>query len=242
MAFLLTFLAGLSTLIGVLPIFIKFKNQEKIISASLAFAAGVMLCVSIIDLIPESIIMLRNNFNGISIILLSFLFIIVGIITSSSIDKYLPTINYSSLYKVGLISMLAIILHNIPEGIATFISTTKDTSLGISLATSIALHNIPEGISISIPIYYATKSKKKAIIYTLISALSEPLGALLTYLFLLPFISDTLLGILFSLIAGIMLHISLTELLPEASSYKYSKLTKTFFGIGIIFMLLKVLI
>lgn len=138
--------------------------------------------------------------------------------------------------------MLAIILHNIPEGIATFISTTKDTSLGISLATSIALHNIPEGISISIPIYYATKSKKKAIIYTLISALSEPLGALLTYLFLLPFISDTLLGILFSLIAGIMLHISLTELLPEASSYKYSKLTKTFFGIGIIFMLLKVLI
>ena len=97
----------------------------------------------------------------------------------------MPTTNKENLYRVGIISMLAIILHNIPEGIATFISTTKDTSLGISLATSIAFHNIPEGISISIPIYYSTKSKTKAILYTFISALSEQIGAILTYLFLL---------------------------------------------------------
>ena len=242
MAFLLTSLAGLSTMLGIIPIFIKIKNKDKVIASSLAFASGVMLSVSITDLIPESIHMLKNYFNGQIVILLSFIFMLIGIITSSLIDKYLPTINYQNLYRVGIISMLAIILHNIPEGIATFISTTKDTSLGISLATSIALHNIPEGISISIPIYYSTKSKFKALFYTFISALSEPIGAILTYLFLLPLITDTLLGLLFSFIAGIMLQISLMELLKESLNYNYKQQTKLFFLIGIIFMLLKIFI
>lgn len=242
MAFFLTTLAGLSTMIGIIPIFIKIKNKDKIVSASLAFASGVMLCVSITDLIPESIAMLNNYYTGFLVVLLSFIFVILGIIISSLIDKYLPTKTEGTLYRVGIISMLAIILHNIPEGIATFISTTKDTSLGISLATSIAFHNIPEGISISVPIYYSTKSKSKAFIYTFISALSEPLGAIITYLFLLPLVNDILLGLLFSLIAGIMLQISLTELLPESINYNYPKLTKIFFIIGIIFMLLKMFI
>ena len=242
MAFLLTSLAGLSTMIGVIPIFIKLKNKDKIIASSLSFASGVMLCVSIIDLIPESMEMLKNFYTGPMLILVIFICILLGIITSSLIDKYLPTTNYESLYRVGIISMLAIILHNIPEGIATFISTTKDTSLGISLATSIALHNIPEGISIAIPIYYSTKSKTKALGYTFMSALSEPLGAILTYLFLLPFVNDVLLGLLFSFIAGIMLQISLTELLPESLSYNYKNNTKIFFIIGILFMLLKIFI
>lgn len=242
MAFLLTSLAGLSTMIGVIPIFIKLKNKDKIIASSLSFASGVMLCVSIIDLIPESMEMLKNFYTGPILIFIILLFIILGIITSSLIDKYLPTTNYESLYRVGIISMLAIILHNIPEGIATFISTTKDTSLGISLATSIALHNIPEGISIAIPIYYSTKSKTKALGYTFVSALSEPLGAILTCLFLLPFVNDILLGLLFSFIAGIMLQISLTELLPESLSYNYKNNTKIFFLIGILFMLLKIFI
>lgn len=242
MAFLLTTLAGFSTILGVIPILFKIKNKDNIIVSSLSFASGVMLCVSITDLIPESIIMLNNYFNGISVILLSFAFIILGIIISSLIDKYLPTKVNDNLYKVGIISMLAIILHNIPEGIATFISTTKDTSLGISLATSIALHNIPEGISISIPIYYSTKSKFKALFYTFLSALSEPLGAIITYLFLLPYVNNILLGLLFSFIAGIMIQISLTELLKESISYNKPTLTKVFFLIGIIFMLLKVFI
>ena len=241
-SFLLTSLAGLSTMIGVIPIFIKIKNKDKIIAASLSFASGVMLCVSITDLIPESINMIRGYYSGLVVVILSFLFILIGVAASCLVDKYLPTINYQSLYRVGIISMLAIILHNIPEGIATFISTTKDTSLGFSLATSIAFHNIPEGISISIPIYYSTRSKFKACGYTFISALSEPLGAVLTYLFLLPFVSDILLGLLFSFIAGIMLQISLTELLPEAISYKESFITKLFFVVGFIFMLLKVFI
>ena len=242
MAFLLTTIAGLSTMIGIIPIFIKIKNERIIIASSLAFASGVMLCVSITDLIPESITMLNNYFNGFKVILLSFIFIVLGIIISSLIDKYLPTKTEETLYRVGIISMLAIILHNIPEGIATFISTTKDTSLGISLATSIALHNIPEGISISVPLYYSTKSKSKAIGYTFISSLSEPLGAIITYLFLLPFINAILLGVLFSFIAGITLQISLTELLKESFDYNYPNLTRIFFIIGIIFMLLKIFI
>ena len=244
MAFLLTSIAGLSTLIGTIPIFIKFKNNNKIICSSLAFASGVMICVSITDLIPESIKMLRTHFNSLITITLSFLFILIGILISTLISKFIPdnTNKYytnTNLYKVGIISMLAIIIHNIPEGIATFISTTKSSSLGISLTIAIALHNIPEGISISVPIYYSTKSKLKALMYTLISALSEPLGAIITYLFLLKYINNIILGLMFSLIAGLMLQISLIELIPESINKNYPKLTKTFFIIGIIFMLLK---
>ena len=124
MAFFLTTLAGLSTMIGIIPIFIKITNKDKIIASSLAFASGVMLCVSITDLIPESITMLNNYFNGFSVVTLSFIFVVIGIIISSLIDKYIPTNNKENLYRVGIISMLAIILHNLPEGIATFISTT----------------------------------------------------------------------------------------------------------------------
>ena len=244
MAFLLTTLAGLSTMLGVVPIFIKLKDENQIITASLAFAAGVMSCVSITDLIPESILMLENYYSGFITVVLVFLFLMIGIVVSSFIDKAFPSTpvisnSHVSLYKVGIISMVAIILHNLPEGIATFISTTKDTSLGISLAVAIALHNIPEGISISVPIYYSTKSKMKAIFYTFISAMSEPLGAILTYLFLFPFINNVVLGLLFAFIAGIMIQISLTELIPAAQNYSYPKITKIFFIIGVMFMLVK---
>jgi len=243
MAFILTTLAGLSTLLGLIIIFLKIKRKDIIVCASLAFAAGVMLCVSITDLIPESLNMLRVNYNGPLVIMLSFIFILIGILISNFIDKTLPTFNESTqhqgLFKIGIISMIAIIIHNIPEGIATFVSTTKDTSLGISLAIAIALHNIPEGISIGIPIYYSTNSKFKAFIYTFISALSEPFGAIITYLFLYPFITDTILGMLFSLIAGIMMQISICELIPGSKKYQYKNIFNISFLIGILFMLLK---
>lgn len=240
MAFLLTIIAGLSTMLGTIPIFIKLKNENRIISGALAFAAGVMLCVSVTDLIPESLNMLRG-YNDVVMVSLCFLFILVGIIISTVIDKTLPTGSNDSLYKVGIISMLAIIIHNIPEGIATFISTTKSVSLGLSLTLAIALHNIPEGISISVPIYYSTKSKLKAFLYTLVSALSEPLGAVITYLFLFKFVNNMMLGLLFSVIAGIMIQISLMELLPTSVSYNNKGVTKLFFLLGVIFMLLKFL-
>jgi len=243
MAFLLTILAGLATVLGCIPIFVRLKNEGKIIAGSLSFAAGVMICVSITDLVPEAINMLEVNYNGLVTVILVFSFMIVGMVISSLIGNRVSTDDKGiSLYKVGIISMIAIILHNIPEGIATFISTTKDTSLGISLAIAIAMHNIPEGISISVPIYYATRSRLKAFGYTFISGLSEFLGALLTYLFLLPLINDVVLGLLFAVIAGIMLHISFVELLPTSSSYKDDNITKVFFVVGIIFMLLKFMV
>ncbi len=241
MAFLLTIIAGLSTLIGTIPIFIRIKNIDKFIAASLSFASGVMICVSITDLLPETINMLKKYYNGITVITLTFISLMIGITLSSFLEKNISTTKTKkhSLYKVGIISMIAIIMHNIPEGIATFITTTTHKSLGISLSLAIAFHNIPEGITIAIPIYYSTNNKTKAFTYTLISALSEPIGALLAYLFLLPYINNILLGIIFAIIAGLMIQISTKELLPTSINYNYTKTTKIFFIIGIIFMLLK---
>lgn len=246
LAFLLTFIAGFSTMIGVLVIFIKKKNHDKIVMASLAFAAGVMITVSVTDLVPESLVLLSNNLSKITTIIISFLGLLLGIVISMIIDYYLPDklsqdTKDKSLFKVGIISMIAIILHNLPEGIATFVATSSDVKLGLSLAIAIAMHNIPEGISISVPIYYSTGSRKRAIFYTLVSALSEPLGALLAFIFLKNFINDTVLGILFSLIAGIMLQISFCELLPTAGRYNKKKYLLLFFVIGVIFMLFKFL-
>lgn len=239
MAFLLTFLAGLSTMIG--TIFIGKKNSNNVILSSLSFAAGVMICVSITDLIPESILLISDNLHSIPTILISFLGVVLGVIISMLIDYYLPDNDKSNnkLYRVGFISMIAIIIHNIPEGIATFMATNSDISLGLSLALAIAMHNIPEGISISVPIYYSTSSKKKALLYTGISALSEPFGALLAYLFLKNIMNDLILGILFSVIAGIMLQISFSELLPSARRYNDNKRLIIFFIIGTLFMLIK---
>lgn len=230
-AFILPLIAGLSTMIGTVLIFFKFKNTHKIILSSLAFAAGVMIMVSLTDLIPESLKLLKLYFYPFPSWIIMFIFIVIGILISMAIDKYLPS-NNDKLYKVGIISMLAIVLHNIPEGIATFMATTSDINLGISLTLAIAFHNIPEGISISIPIYYATKSKFKAFNYTLVSALSEPFGALLAFIFLQRFMNNFILGILFAMIAGIMIHISIYELIPTSFKYKNHKLTFTFIFIG----------
>ena len=220
-------------MIGTILIFFKFKNTNKIILSSLAFATGVMITVSLTDLMPESLNLLKTYFYPFPAIIIMFIFFVVGILISMAIDKYLPS-NTDRLYKVGIISMLAIILHNIPEGIATFMATTSNINLGISLTLAIAFHNIPEGISISVPIYYATKSKSKAFIYTLISALSEPFGALIAFIFLKQFINNFILGILFSMIAGIMVNISIYELLPTSFKYKNKGLSILFIIIGIL--------
>lgn len=245
LAFLLTIAAGLSTMIGCIPIFFRKISPNKIIPAALAFASGVMITVSITDLLPES----YQEFSLLSTIprlLLIAIFFVVGVIFSMLIDKYFPDqieeTNKKGLYRIGAITMIAIILHNIPEGIATFMVTSSDTRLGISLALAIALHNIPEGISISIPIYYATKNKKRALLYTFISGISEPFGALLTYLFLRNFITSTVMGCLFAIIAGIMTHIACYELLPTAKKYKKRKILLAFFLLGSFVMIINALL
>ena len=233
-AFILTIVSGLSTMIG--SIFIFKKKNENIIIASLAFPSGVMFTVSLTDLIPESYNLLINIFPKFPSFIYMLIFVVSGILFSMFIDKYIPTDN--NLYRVGVFAMLAIIIHNIPEGIATFMATNTNIVLGISLTIAIALHNIPEGISISIPIYYATNSKFKAIFYTFISAVSEPFGALLTYLFLSNYINDRIMGFLFGVIAGIMIHISMYELLPTSKSYNKLNITYLFFLLGAILMII----
>jgi len=242
-AFILSFLAGASTLLGTIPILFKIKNKEHLIASSLSFAAGVMICVSFTDLIPEASHLLHQIFKPFPAIIFLFIFFTIGVIFSMMIDKFFPTkenkqIKNQKLYRIGIVSMLAIILHNLPEGIATFLSASENRSLGLALTIAIALHNIPEGISISIPVYYSTGSRKKAFFYTLISGLSEPLGAFGAYLFLSPFVNDFIMSILFCFIAGIMIHISIYELLKESKSYHYPFSTFFFFLFGFIFMLL----
>lgn len=235
-AFLLSTMAGISTLIGFLFIFIK-KDRKKLISSALGFASGVMFTVSITDLIP-------NSFNLINTSIIYKLFLILianltGIFLSSIIDTKVEKKSQNSpkLYKLGIMTMLVIMMHNIPEGIATFITTTNNTKLGIILTIAIALHNIPEGISISIPIYYSTKSKFKAFIYTFISSLSEPFGALISYLFLSKYINNTILGVIYSIISGMMINISINELYKESKNYN-KKLTFVYFMIGSLIMIL----
>ncbi len=240
--FILTTLAGLATMIGTIPIFVKFKNQDKLIASACAFASGVMVCVSIFDLIPESFNYLRNNYNGILLIVIIFIALMIGVIISMILDKTVDKYSEgNSLFKVGILSMIAIILHNIPEGIVTFIVSNKNIMLGLSICIAIALHNIPEGISIAIPIYYSTKSKFKAILYTLISALSELVGAIITYLFIGKYVNDMVLGLLFSFIAGIMIQISFSKLLPTGKDYN-NKSARLFFVIGFIFMIISLLL
>ena len=235
-AFIVTMIAGLSTLIGIIPIYINFKNTNKLICISLAFAAGVMVSVSYFSLIPESFSLLKTNLNASLTFILIIIFIFLGIFLSNFLDKIFNHLN-NKLYKIGIINTFALILHNIPEGILTFSTTSTNISLGLTLAISIMFHNIPEGISISIPIYYSTNSKKKAFFYTFISGFSEVLGAILTYIFLYRFINNCFIGIMLSLTTGIMLYISLIELLPNSLEYNYKKTSYISFIIGFIFMM-----
>ncbi len=237
-SFLLTSLAGLATLIGALSIFLK-GNKNKIIARSLFFAAGVMITVSLSDLIPEAYKILSNVYIVKIAIIYILIFIIIGFIFSMGIEKCVTSDN--SLYRVGIFSMIAIILHNIPEGIVTFVTTNNNMSLGITLSIAIALHNIPEGISIAIPVYYATKSRFKAIMYTFLSGLSEFCGAIIAYIWLSNIINDKILAFLFSFIAGIMLYISIYELIPTANNYDVKRKC-LFILLGVIVMIINIIL
>ena len=220
-SFILTILAGLSTTFGYFIIFLK-SDKNKIITFSLAFSASVMLTISLIDLIPSSFMYLRN-YNFFFKILLFIFFLILGIFLSNYISHQVNN-ESSNLKKIGIVSLIAIILHNIPEGIITFMVSGVNLKMGIELAIAISMHNIPEGISIAIPLYYSTNNKLKTFLVVLIAGLSEVLGAIICFLFLKNFINNLFIGVIFALIAGIMINISLKELLPESISYNNKKI------------------
>jgi len=237
LAFFLSSLAGFSTLIGGLIIYFNKDKSLNFLIGGISFAAGVMFFLSIFDLIPESISFLNKTYKYVPTILICLTSLSFGVCLSIIIDKLFPsTFNEKALYKLGILTMIGIMIHNIPEGIATFITTSEDIRLGISIAISITMHNIPEGISIALPIYYYTKSKKKVFLYTFICAISEPFGALIAYLFLSP--TYQTLGIVYAIIAGIMIHISMYELFPNANKYKRYRITYLFYILGLFFVLL----
>lgn len=222
-ALLISTLAGLSTILGGLVIFFKFKdkNINKFITASLAFSLAIMIGISITDLIPESTYILLLNYGISRGIIYSFIAFIIGVILIKILNKLIAKaeVNKNDLYKLGILNMLALILHNFPEGIATFMSSYKDISLGIKLAIAIAFHNIPEGISIAVPIYYATNSKKEALLKTFLSGIAEPIGALIAYVFLSKYITDSLISIILILVGGIMITLAIEVILPKTKKY-----------------------
>lgn len=244
-ALALSFLAGISTVLGAIIAFGTRKKSDKAITFALGFSAGVMICVSFTDLFPYAEQALMNSYGKFYGVVLTMFYMLSGMIFAMLIDRFIPSESHvievkdkkhSKLFRVGFVSMIAITLHNFPEGIATFISSYQDVKLGLSITIAIAMHNIPEGIAVAMPIYYATGSKKKAFKYTLYSGLSEPIGALLAFLLLRPFINEFLLGLIFAFVMGIMLYISFEELIPSSREYGYNNLSlySIFLGICVI--------
>lgn len=240
-AFSLTLMAGLATGIGSLIAFLTTRTNKAFLSISLGFSAGVMIYVSMVEIFVKAKDALVNELGyerGYTMTVAGFFF---GILLIAIIDRVIPKqgnphepqkvedmnrpaneIENQALMKMGVFTALAIGIHNFPEGIATFTSALQDPGLGVAIAIAIAIHNIPEGIAVAVPIYFATGNKKKAFKLSFLSGLAEPIGALFAYLILMPFLNDLMFGIIFAAVAGIMVFISLDELLPAAKKYDES--------------------
>jgi ZIP family zinc transporter len=184
----------------------------------------------------------------------------VGIAVIALIDKLIPSYENphemnveqkikdstdaqkSKLMRMGIFSALAIGIHNFPEGLATFMSGLTDPKLGVSIAVAIAIHNIPEGLAVSAPIFYATKSRKKAFVWSFLSGLAEPIGALFGYFVLRSIFNEATFGVIFASVAGIMVYISLDELLPTAEEYGEHHLAIGGLIVGMFIMALSLLL
>lgn len=241
LAIVLTTFAGLSTGIGSALAFFVERTNFRFLSISTGFSAGVMLYVSFVEIFPKAADSIAEThslewanwltalsfFGGIIVILLIDLLIPKAenpheVRSQDQVEElhaHSPELSRSQLLRTGTFTALAIAIHNFPEGLATFMATLQDPSLGIAIAIAIALHNIPEGISVSVPIYYATGSKRLAFRYSLLSGLAEPVGAIVGYLLLRPFLTPALMGGLFASVAGIMVYISLDQLLPASRAF-----------------------
>ncbi|MBN2829257.1 MAG: zinc transporter ZupT [Candidatus Cloacimonetes bacterium] len=254
----LTIFAGLSTGIGSLFAFVSKKTDAKFLSVSLGFSAGVMLYVSFIEIFQKARFALGEVYGMKTGTWLTVAGFFGGMFLIAMIDKLVPSYenpheiqslsslegsgNKAGLMRMGILSALAITIHNFPEGLATFASAMKDPTLGVSIAIAIAIHNIPEGIAVSVPIYYATGSKKKAFIFSFLSGLSEPVGAVLGYFLLRTVFNDVTFGIIFASVAGIMVYISLDQLLPTAEEYGEHHLSIYGLVSGMILMALSLLL
>ena len=241
LAFALTAIAGLSTGLGGLVVLFARRPNLSLLSLGLGFSSGVMIYISLVEILPEAIEAFGGHEGGYGgFIALACFFGGFGL--SALIDRLVPepanphevvsaedmaaagtgaVENRPALMRMGMFSAAAIAVHNFPEGMATFAATMSDSTLGISIAVAVAIHNIPEGIAVAVPIWFATRSRGKALGYATLSGLAEPLGALAVFLLLLPFIESTPLIVdgLLAAVGGIMVFISFDELLPTAREY-----------------------
>lgn len=244
-AFGLTLFAGLSTGIGSALAFFTDKTNTKFLSVALGFSAGVMVYVSFIEIFPQAQELLVESGSSMpgAITVLAF-FIGIAIIyaidmlipnaenphemraieemsgqTTVSDHSHVPDQKERELKRMGLMMALALGIHNFPEGMATFTAALVSPEIAVPIAIAIAIHNIPEGIAVSVPIFYATGSRKKAFWLSFASGMAEPIGGLVGYLILLPYLSSFTLGLLLAAVAGIMVYISVDELLPAAEKY-----------------------
>jgi len=244
-AFFLSLLAGLSTTIGSVIAFIVKKPNPKFISFVMGFSAGVMIYISFVELLFNSIENIDYQLGVLFFFLGMGIMFLIDVIVSHKYEfedsiellvkengSYKPHLHYGhrhrkkfngekknlKIEKTSLFIVLGVFIHNFPEGMATFIGTLAEVELGLLLTLAIALHNIPEGIAVSLPIYTYTGSKKKAFKWSFISGISEPVGALITWVILFPFITPTLLSALLAAVGGVMVYISLDELLPASRS------------------------
>lgn len=237
--FLLTTLAGLATGIGGCIAFFMKKTDTKALTFSLGLSGGVMVYISLVELLGDAQIRLtalHGHTPGRWIAIAAFF---GGIAIAALIDYLVPEdenpheargsedihgqgngqFSATKIKRSGILFALAIGIHNFPEGIATFAAGLESLTLGTSIALAVAVHNIPEGIAVSVPLYYGTGSRKKALFYTFLSGLAEPVGAAIAMFFLFNFLTPTLLPVLFASVAGIMVFISFDELLPMAERW-----------------------
>lgn len=244
MAFGLTLFAGLSTGLGSALAFFTRQTNTRFLSLSLGFSAGVMLYVSFVEILFKAREALTPDWGVAGGAWIATAAFFGGIAMIALIDKLVPGYenphelhsieemdqryetlpkneahDFVKLKRVGVFTALTIGIHNFPEGLATFTSALTDPALGVAIAVAIAIHNIPEGIAVSVPLYFATGSRSKAFRYSFLSGLAEPVGAVVGYALLMPFFSPTVFGVLFASVAGIMVFISLDELLPAAREF-----------------------
>jgi ZIP family zinc transporter len=245
LAFGLTLFAGLATGVGSAIAFFSSRTNKTFLSAALGFSGGVMIYLSFVEVLAKSKVALTRALGEAPGTWATVGGFFAGILLIALIDRLVPSYENPheaqqieemtaarhaelqasqargdvKLLRMGLFTGLTIAIHNFPEGLATFAATLADPKLGASIAVAIAIHNIPEGIAVSVPVYFATGSRKKAFWYSFLSGVSEPIGAIVGYTLLRAFFSDTVFGVLFSAVGGIMVFISLDELIPTAREY-----------------------
>lgn len=237
-AFGLALFAGLSTGIGGLVAIFNKTASKRFLSVSLGFSAGVMIYISFVELFAQSLdelIKLEGKtlgtlytnmafFGGMGVIALIDLLVPSfenphELPDSSFVEGELAPVDHRRILRMSVLSLIAIAIHNFPEGMATFVASLKNIELGASIAIAIAIHNIPEGIAIAVPVYMATRSRTKALGFALIAGLCEPIGALFAFTLMSSYWNDYLLGLLFAAVSGVMVFISLDQLLPHSERY-----------------------